>query len=46
MEEDSADKAAEQEFNDGTKPRRNGIKSKWEKYKKEFATTQVCLLPI
>ena len=39
-EEDSADKAAEQEANDGTKPR-NGIKARWEKYKKEFAANQV-----
>jgi hypothetical protein len=40
IEEDNADKAAEQEANDGTKPR-NGIKSRWEKYKKEFSATQV-----
>jgi hypothetical protein len=39
-EEDNADKAAEQEVGDGSKPR-NGIKSKWEKYKKDFAATQV-----
>jgi hypothetical protein len=39
-EEDQADKAAEHEAGDGSKPR-NGIKSKWEKYKKEFAATQV-----
>lgn len=39
-EEDTADKAAEQEAGDGSKPR-NGIKSKWEKYKKDFAATQV-----
>ena len=40
MEEDSADKAAEQEAGDGSKPR-NGIRSRWEKYKKEFAAQQV-----
>jgi len=39
-EEDNADKAAEHEAGDGSKPR-NGIKSRWEKYKKEFAATQV-----
>lgn len=39
-EEDNADKAAEQEAADGSRPR-NGIKSKWEKYKKEFTATQV-----
>ena len=44
-EEDNADKAAEQEVGDGSKPR-NGIKSKWEKYKKDFAATQVSALPI
>jgi hypothetical protein len=38
--EDNADKAAEQEAGDGSKPR-NGIRSKWEKYKREFAATQV-----
>ena len=42
MEEDTADKAAEQEAGDGTKPR-NGIRSRWEKYKKEFAAQQVRL---
>ena len=42
-EEDNADKAAEQEIGDGSKPR-NGIKSKWEKYKKDFAATQVSTL--
>jgi len=42
-EEDNADKAAEQEAGDGSKPR-NGIKSKWEKYKKDFAATQVSTL--
>lgn len=41
-EEDNADKAAEQEAGDGSKPR-NGIKSKWEKYKKDFTATQVGL---
>jgi hypothetical protein len=40
IEEDNADKAAEQEAGDGTKPR-NGIKSKWEKYKKDFSASQV-----
>ena len=41
MEEDNADKAAEVEAGDGSKPR-NGIRSRWEKYKKEFAAQQVC----
>ncbi|KAI0939663.1 hypothetical protein AcV5_001002 [Taiwanofungus camphoratus] len=40
IEEDNADKAAEQEAGDGSKPR-NGIKSRWEKYKKEFAAGQL-----
>ncbi|GLB33267.1 putative protein with domain of unknown function (DUF3546) [Lyophyllum shimeji] len=40
IEEDNADKAAEQEAGDGSKPR-NGIKSRWEKYKKEFAAQQL-----
>ncbi|THU77369.1 hypothetical protein K435DRAFT_974000 [Dendrothele bispora CBS 962.96] len=40
QEEDNADKAAEHEANDGSKPR-NGIKSRWEKYKKEFAASQL-----
>ena len=40
MEEDNADKAAEIEAGDGSKPR-NGIRSRWEKYKKEFAAQQV-----
>ncbi|KAF8883425.1 hypothetical protein BD779DRAFT_1612279 [Infundibulicybe gibba] len=40
IEEDNADKAAEHEAGDGTKPR-NGIKSKWEKYKKDFSATQL-----
>ncbi|KAI0824652.1 hypothetical protein BC628DRAFT_1377138 [Trametes gibbosa] len=40
MEEDTADKAAEQEAGDGSKPR-NGIRSRWEKYKKEFAAQQL-----
>jgi len=39
-EEDTADKVAELEAGDGSKPR-NGIKARWEKYKKEFAATQV-----
>lgn len=43
IEEDNADKAAEQEAGDGSKPR-NGIKSKWEKYKKDFAATQVSII--
>ena len=42
-EEDQADKAAEHQAGDGSKPR-NGIKSKWEKYKKDFAATQVSVL--
>ena len=48
MEEDNADKAAEQEAGDGSKPR-NGIRSRWEKYKKEFAAQQVrpsCVFPL
>jgi hypothetical protein len=40
IEEDNLDKAAEHDAGDGSKPR-NGIKAKWEKYKKEFAATQV-----
>lgn len=40
IDEDNADKAAEQEAGDGSKPR-NGIKARWEKYKKDFAATQV-----
>jgi hypothetical protein len=43
-EEDAADKLAEQEAGDGSKPR-NGIKTKWEKYKKDFAVIQVCMPP-
>ena len=39
-EEDSLDKQAEMEAGDGSKPR-NGIKSKWEKYKKDFSSNQV-----
>ena len=42
IEEDNADKAAEQEAGDGSKPR-NGIRSKWEKYKKDFAANQVSI---
>ena len=34
---------AEQEVGDGFKLR-NGIKSRWEKYKKDFAATQVSTL--
>lgn len=44
-EEDNADKAAEQEAGDGSKPR-NGIKTRWEKYKKDFAASQVSLLSL
>ena len=40
MEEDNADKVAEQEAGDGSKPR-NGIKTKWEKYRKDFSAQQV-----
>lgn len=40
IEEDNADKAAEQAAGDGSKPR-NGIKTRWEKYKKEFASVQL-----
>ncbi|RDX53607.1 hypothetical protein OH76DRAFT_1398727 [Lentinus brumalis] len=40
MEEDNADKAAEIEAGDGSKPR-NGIRSRWEKYKKDFAAQQL-----
>ncbi|KAI0771991.1 hypothetical protein BD413DRAFT_604124 [Trametes elegans] len=40
MEEDNLDKAAEQEAGDGSKPR-NGIRSRWEKYKKDFAAQQL-----
>jgi hypothetical protein len=40
IEEDNADKAAEQQAGDGSKPR-NGIRARWEKYKKEFMSTQV-----
>ena len=43
IDEDNADKAAEQEAGDGTKPR-NGIKMRWEKYKKEFAAAQVSII--
>lgn len=39
-EEDSSDKAAQQQAGDGTKPR-NGIKLRWEKYKKSFAAQQL-----
>ncbi|KAJ3797573.1 hypothetical protein GGU11DRAFT_784341 [Lentinula aff. detonsa] len=39
-DEDNADKAAEQEAGDGSKPR-NGIRSRWEKYKKDFAANQL-----
>ncbi|THH01872.1 hypothetical protein EW026_g889 [Hermanssonia centrifuga] len=40
IEEDNADKAAEQEAGDGSKPR-NGIRTRWEKYKKDFAAQQL-----
>ncbi|KAF9076653.1 hypothetical protein BDP27DRAFT_1313687 [Rhodocollybia butyracea] len=39
-DEDNADKAAEQEAGDGSKPR-NGIRSRWEKYKKDFSANQL-----
>ena len=39
-EEDTLDKQAEADAGDGSKPR-NGIRSKWEKYKKDFASNQV-----
>ncbi|CAK5262625.1 unnamed protein product [Mycena citricolor] len=42
-EEDNADKAAEQEAGDGSKPR-NGIKTRWENYKKSFAANQLQIL--
>lgn len=44
-EEDNADKAAEQEAGDGSKPR-NGIRARWEKYKKDFAAQQVSVTSI
>jgi hypothetical protein len=44
-EEDSMDKQAEIEAGDGSKPR-NGIRSKWEKYKKDFSSNQVRVLSI
>ena len=44
IEEDNADKAAEQEAGDGSKPR-NGIRTRWEKYKKDFSGQQVSILP-
>ena len=40
IDEDQADKLAEQEAGDGTRPR-NGIKSRWERYKKDFLQKQV-----
>lgn len=40
IEEDNADKVAEQEAGDGSKPR-NGIRSRWEKYRKDFSAQQV-----
>ncbi|KAJ7590732.1 hypothetical protein C8J56DRAFT_933757 [Mycena floridula] len=40
IDEDNADKAAEQAAGDGSKPR-NGIKSKWEKYKRDFSAAQL-----
>jgi len=43
QEEDNADKAAEQEAGDGSKPR-NGIKTRWEKYKRDFSATQVSII--
>ena len=43
IDEDNADKAAEAEAGDGSRPR-NGIKTRWEKYKKDFSATQVSTL--
>ncbi|ETW84534.1 hypothetical protein HETIRDRAFT_35037 [Heterobasidion irregulare TC 32-1] len=40
IDEDNADKAAEQEAGDGSRPR-NGIRTRWEKYKKDFAASQL-----
>jgi hypothetical protein len=40
QEEDNADKQAEIDAGDGSKPR-NGIKTKWEQYKKTFAANQL-----
>ncbi|KAJ7727954.1 hypothetical protein B0H16DRAFT_1383253 [Mycena metata] len=40
LEEDNLDKVAEQAAGDGSKPR-NGIKTMWEKYKKDFANAQL-----
>lgn len=45
IDEDNADKLAEQAAGDGTKPR-NGIRSKWEKYRKEFGASQVSLFTL
>ncbi|EIW82450.1 hypothetical protein CONPUDRAFT_53735 [Coniophora puteana RWD-64-598 SS2] len=42
-DEDAADKAAEQEVGNGTKPR-NGIKARWEKYKKDFLGNQLQIM--
>lgn len=39
-QEDTADKQAEAEAGDGSKPR-NGIRTRWEGYKKDFAAQQV-----
>lgn len=44
-EEDALDKAAELEASDGSKPR-NGLRTKWEKYKKDFAASQVLAMPV
>lgn len=40
IDEDQADKLAEQMAGDGTRPR-NGIKARWERYKKDFLQKQV-----
>lgn len=42
-DEDAADKAAEAEAGDGSRPR-NGIRARWEKYKKDFVISQVSVL--
>lgn len=45
IDEDQADKLAEQEAGDGSRPR-NGIKSRWEQYKKDFLQKQVSSLSL
>ncbi|KAI5825500.1 hypothetical protein K523DRAFT_365639 [Schizophyllum commune Tattone D] len=42
-EEDRLDKEAEAEAGDGSKPR-NGLRTLWEKYKKEFAQNQLQIM--